>query len=506
MGDRLLLLSPELILLAGSVVCAIVGLVNTPAIRRRVGFVAASFLAAALIATPLLATTERGVSADAILPGVGLYLKMVVASIGLLLVLTVGGLVDRSYERAVASGRATFDPLRTFGGEFHALMLLSLSGVMLICDARDLIWLFLALELTSLPTYVMVAMSRRSSLAGEAAMKYFFLGAMSSAIMLFGFAILYAATGTIVFSEMQLGGGAVPLVTQVGLLLAIFGLCYKIAAAPMHIYAPDVYQGAASGVTAFLAFVPKTAGMAGIILLLSIVGWHDGLPPLIEMSLWVVAVLTMVLGNIGALLQSSAKRMLGYSSIAHSGYMIIGVMAGPGLGLTAVLVYLFIYGISNTGAFATLACLSRRGGEVDSIEDLAGMQRKSPMAAAAFALCCASLLGLPPLLGFWGKLYLFIAGIQAGHLPLVLVAAVMSAVSAWYYLKLVGVAVLGGAKSESRGAVIRSPWPLGAAVIAGVCVLLGPLALGWVSTQAEEAAQCVEDVTLAKSPAIVEQE
>ncbi len=493
MADRLWFLIPEFILLAGAVVCAIGGLSNVAAIRRRVGFIACGFLAAACIAVPFVYSPERVASADSLLPNLGKYVKFFVALIGILLVMSAGGLMDRKYEHAIAKGKASFNALRTSGGEFHALMLLSLTGVMLICEARDLIWLFLALELVSLPTYVMVAISRWSKVAQEAAMKYFFLGAVSAALMLYGFALLYAATGTFVFTEMadvfaaQHAQGGITIFAQVGLLLAIFGLCYKIAAAPMHLYAPDVYQGASAAVTAFLAFVPKTAGVLAIILLCTLVGWEDGLPSFIKTALWVVAVLTMLLGNIGALLQTSTQRMLGYSSIAHSGYMLIGVIAGPPLGIIAVLVYLVIYGATNTSAFATLASLSRDGEPVDTLEDISGLHKRSPLAATSFAVSCGSLLGIPPLFGFWGKLLLFAAGIAAGQLALVLVAAVASAISAWYYLRLIGLSLLSPTTPRSESVRVALLWPLIAAVISAIIAIGGPLFLTSVVADAQQA-------------------
>ena len=499
MAERLWLLTPEFILLIGAVVCAVGGLFNAAAIRRRVGFIACAFLAAACVAIPFVYTPESMEASDTVLPTIGPYIKFFVASIGILLVMASGGLMDRKYEHAIAKGKATFSPLRTSGGEFHALLLLSITGVMLLCEARDLIWLFLALELVSLPTYVMVAMSRLSKVAQEAAMKYFFLGAISAALMLYGFAFLYAATGTFVLTEIaeifaaQRADGGVVLFGQIGLLLAIFGLCYKIAAAPLHLYAPDVYQGAAAAVTAFLAFIPKTAGMLAIILLCSLVGWEDGLPLLVKMALWVVAVLTMLLGNIGALLQTSAKRMLGYSSIAHSGYMLIGVIAGPPLGLVAVLVYLVIYGATNTAAFATLASLTREGTEVDELEDLAGLHKRSPLAATSLAVSCGSLLGIPPLFGFWGKLLLFTAGIAAGQLILVLIAVVASAISAWYYLLLIGVSILASTTTRSESVKVTLQWPLIAAVISAIIAIAGPLLLSSLITDAQQAIVEVEE-------------
>jgi NADH-quinone oxidoreductase subunit N len=339
----------------------------------------------------------------------------------------------------------------------------------------------------------MVAISRWSKVAQEAAMKYFFLGAVSAALMLYGFALLYAATGTFVFTEMadifeaQRALGGVSVFGQIGLLLAIFGLCYKIAAAPMHLYAPDVYEGASAAVTAFLAFIPKTAGMLAIILLCSLVGWEDGLPPVLEMALWVVAVLTMLLGNIGALLQTSTQRMLGYSSIAHSGYMLIGVIAGPPLGIVAVLVYLVIYGATNTSAFATLACLSKDGAPVDSLEDISGLHKRSPLAATSLAVSCGSLLGIPPLFGFWGKLMLFAAGIAAGQLVLVLVAVVASAISAWYYLRLIGLSLLSSTTPQSESVKVTLRWPLVAAVLSAIIAIAGPLFLSTLIADAQQA-------------------
>lgn len=492
MADRLWFLIPELILLAGAVVCALGGLSNIVALRRRIGFLAALFLVSACVVTPWIYTPEHVAQSTALFPSIGNYIKFFVPLIGILLVMTSGGLMDRTYEHAIAKGKDRFNPLRTSGGEYHALLLLSITGVLLLCEASDLIWLFLALELVSLPTYVMVAISRWSRVGQEAAMKYFFLGAISSALMLYGFALLYGATGTFVLSDMatvfatQRANGDVVLFGQIGLLLAILGLCYKIAAAPMHLYAPDVYQGAASAVTAFLAFVPKVAGMVAIILLVSLVGWENGLPQVVEMTLWVVAVLTMVLGNIGALLQQSVKRMLGYSSIAHSGYMLIGIIAGPPLGLIAVFIYIVIYGITNTAAFATLASLSRKGKSIDSLDDISGLLRRSPAAATAFAVSCGSLLGVPPLFGFWGKLMLFAAGIAAGQLILVLVAVVSSAVSAWYYLRLIGLSILSPTTPRSESVVVALRWPLVAAILSAIIAIGGPFVLKTMTANATQ--------------------
>jgi len=375
-------------------------------------------------------------------------------------------------------------------GEFYAFLLLSLTGVMLCCSANDLIWLFLALELTSLPTYIMVAMSRPAKKAQEAAVKYFFLGAMASALFLYGFALLYGSTGTIVLTEMRdaftqqrmESGGDLNIFGTMGLILALLGVFYKIAAAPLHFYAADVYEGAAAPVTAFLAFVPKAAGMIAIMLLLGTVGWGMadgdivGLPQPILTLLWMTAVLTMTLGNIGALLQKNVKRMLAYSSIAHSGYMLIGIIAGPASGgLNAVLFYLFAYGVMNTAAFAVLTALERKGKEVETLDELAGLNRCHRGLTLVFALSAASLLGFPPLLGFIGKLYLFIAGVEAGQIVLIIIAGLNSAISACYYLALVKAPVLDEPNARSETVTVRQPvWPKVAALTGVLLIVAAP--------------------------------
>ncbi len=488
MVDKYWLLIPEMCLFVGAVVVSLMGLSPARSIRRALPLVVCVFLAAAALLTPWVYSNEHAQGAELLMPGLGEFVKIVVPIIGILLAMLSVGLIDRSLEDSIDAGRARFDPIRVSRGEYYSFFMLSLMGVMLICNANDLIWLFLALELTSLPTYIMVAISRPSRKAQEAAVKYFFLGAMAAAIFLYGFALLYGSTGTIVLTDIrdqlqqQAANGGINTLGIVGLILTILGISFKIAAVPMHFYAPDVYEGAASPVTAFLAFVPKAAGMLALILVLTTVGWTGhyfdgsaGLPREIVATLWMIAVLTMTLGNVGALLQRSAKRMLAYSSIAHSGYMIIGLIAGPErLGVNAILFYLVAYGVMNTAAFAVLSALERKGEEIESLADLAGLRSRYPGMAAVMAIAAGSLIGLPPLIGFVGKLYLFMAGIEAGQIMLVVIAALNSAISAWYYLTLGGLPILAAPTPQTETITARSSiWPRVAAVItaAGVVVL-----------------------------------
>ncbi|MCH8165625.1 MAG: NADH-quinone oxidoreductase subunit N [Planctomycetes bacterium] len=526
MVDKLWFLIPEMWLFAGVVVISVMGLCKARGLRNAVPLVVIGFLAVAFIITPLLYTDDHlaKVADGLLIPMLGKYVKMVVCAIGIVLTMLSIGLIDRPLEQAVASGRARFDPIRVSRGEYFVFFLLSLIGVMLVCNANDLIWLFLALELTSLPTYVMVAISRPSRRALEAAVKYFFLGAMSAAIFLYGLALLYGSTGTIVLTEMrdafaeQAATGGLNRLALVGMVLALLGVSYKIVAVPMHFYAADVYEGAASAVTAFLAFVPKTAGMLAIILLLMTVGWSghlgpgvEGLPQPILITLWMICVLTMTLGNIGAMLQRSAKRLLAYSSIAHSGYMLIGVIAGPALGINAVLFYLLAYGVMNTAAFAVLGALERKGEEIESLDDLAGLRHRHPALAIVMAITALSLVGFPPLLGFLGKLYLFMAGVEAGHVALVVIALINSAISAWYYLRLLGLPMLAMPTPTSETIVSRPVvWPRVAALATAIGVVGLPLVAGRLLAASEAVIQTNEvppmvdefDALMADQPAV----
>lgn len=452
MSDRLAYLWPEIVLFATSCVVLVVGLSGRAGWRRLCAPVSVAGLVVAGWVAYATTPTAGDPRADTLLlPAMVPYAKVLVAAVGVLLLLVVPGTADGG-ERA-----GPFDPLRATHAEFYALVLYSLTGVMLCAAAHDLIWLFLALELTSLPTYVLVTISSRSARAQEAGVKYFFLGALGAAMFLYGFALMYGGTGSLRLAELAevVAADGINGVMLAGLLLSLVGVAFKIAAVPMHFYTPDVYQGASSSVAALLAFVPKTAGFLAIMQLCAVVGWTYGagassLPDPVRLLLWVMAALSMTVGNVLAILQSSAKRLLAYSSIAHSGYMLVGVIAGPGgagrneslagNGLAVVLFYLLAYGVMNTGAFAVLASLRRAGrpgDEVDAVADLRGLWRSRPMLAAAMGLCALSLLGMPPMLGFWGKLPLFTAAISAGEIPLVVVLGINSAIAAFYYLRLV---------------------------------------------------------------------
>ncbi len=503
MAEKIALIWPEITLFITTCVVMILGL--SPNKQWRSLCLPAS-LAGVAVAGLLAAIDMSGPpQGDTMLPNMPAFVKVVVAVVGLMLILLQSGLIDRREEALVAAGR-TFSPLRTNRAEYFSLVLFSLTGLMLCASAGDLIWLFLALELTSLPTYVMVAMSSSRGRAQEAGVKYFYLGALGAATFLYGFVMLYGGTGTLKLGPMAeiIATEGINNITMIGLLLSIAGLAFKIAAVPMHFYTADVYQGAAAPVSAFLAFVPKTAGFIGLLLICSVVGWSagsggEGLPEAVRVMLWVMAAVTMTVGNVLAILQNSVKRMLAYSSIAHSGYMLVGVLAGPGdgtfaaSGVSAVLFYLAAYGVTNTGAFAVIACLEKRAAdrgepmEVEDFDDLRGLWRREPALGVVLAIVSLSLLGFPPLLGFMAKLPLFTAGVAAGEIALVVILGVNSAIAAFYYLRLVKAAMIDDAKGTADSPDRPEHHPayglrfatgaISAVGVVGLAILAGQLAI-----------------------------
>ncbi len=465
MAEKIALIWPEIVLFITTCIVMILGL--SPNKQWRSLCLPASMAGLAVAGVLAVLGMTSGSQSETMLPNLPGFIKITVVGVGLLLLMLQGGLIDRREEALVASGRA-FSPLRTNRAEYYSLVLFSLTGLMLCASASDLIWLFLALELTSLPTYVMVAMSSSRGRAQEAGVKYFYLGALGAATFLYGFVMLYGGTGELKLGPMAgvIATEGINNITLIGLLLSIAGLAFKIAAVPMHFYTADVYQGAASPVTAFLAFVPKTAGFVALLLVCSVAGWSYGesgnaLPEAARIMIWVMAAVTMTVGNVLALMQSSVKRMLAYSSVAHSGYMLVGLLAGPGdgtfggSGVSAVLFYLAAYGVTNTGAFAVIACLEKRAAdrgeplEVEDFDDLRGLWKREPVLGVVLAVSALSLMGFPPLFGFWAKLPLFTSGIAAGEITLVVVLGINSAIAAFYYLRLLKAAMIDDAKGTA---------------------------------------------------------
>ena len=324
-------------------------------------------------------------------------------------------------------------------GEYYSLMLFATLGMMLMASAGDLIVLYLGLELMALSTYVLAGFIRYDVKSNEAAMKYFLLGAFASAFLLYGTAMIYGLTGTTnlraISTYIMENGLAANPVLMLSMVLFAVAFSFKIAAVPFHMWAPDAYEGAPTSVTAFMSVGPKAAGFAvlGRVFMVAFssvkVEWAAVLIP--------IAILTMGVGNIVALSQTNIKRMLAYSSIAHAGYMLLGIIAGTSDGMASVLNYMLIYGFMNMGAFAVVIMLRSEGFKGDRISDYEGLSKTHPMAAALMLVFMFSLTGIPPTAGFMGKFYIFMSAINAGYTWLVLIAVVFSAVSAYFYLRIV---------------------------------------------------------------------
>ncbi len=323
--------------------------------------------------------------------------------------------------------------------EYYVLLLFAAIGMMLMASTLDLIVFFIALELMSVVIYCLVSFRRNDRRCNEGAMKYFILGSAASAVLLYGAALLYGATGSLNLSEIfriiQADSTKMTAMFQIGSWLLVSGFLFKVAIVPFHMWVPDVYEGAPTPVTGFMATGVKAAAFAAMIRVFmtlnpSIGQFHD--------VLWVLAVLTMVIGNVVALTQANLKRMLAYSSISHSGYLLVGLLSGGSTpeGYGPLVLYLAVYAVMNLGAFAVLGLIGQREDHGLNLSDLSGLSRRQPWLAFAMAVFLFSMAGIPPTAGFAAKYLLFYSAVQAGHTSLVVIAVLCSAISVYYYLRV----------------------------------------------------------------------
>lgn len=368
-------------------------------------------------------------------------------------------------------------------GEFFLLLLLATEGALTLVATQDLLVLFVSLELLSLSQYAMTAADKRSKRAAEAGLKYFLFGGMSAAFLLFGFSLLYGATGSTNLPEIAASlHGVTPLVA-IALVTTVIGFGFKIAAAPLHFWAPDVYQSAPAPAAAFIASASKVASFYVMFELLQAAlgpargsaAWghfNSGWAPILA----AVAAFSMVLGNLAALAQTSVRRLLAYSAIAHGGYMLVAIIAGTPQSLVALLYYVFTYGLTTVGIFAVLDLVERNSGS-DSLDSLNGLSRRAPVLGLSVFVFFLSLAGIPPLSGFFAKFFLFTAALSSpggmGLLWLVVLGIAMSAVSLFYYLQVLKRAFV--KPPEADATAIAVPWFSQAtiAVLALLTLLLG---------------------------------
>ncbi len=324
-------------------------------------------------------------------------------------------------------------------GEYYPLILFATAGAMWMASGTDLMTIFLGLEVLSISLYVLAGFFRRDVRSNEAGLKYFLLGAFSTGFLLYGIALLYGVSGTTQIAAMgdffqSTQGVFTNPMAVAGMLLLSVGFLFKIAVVPFHMWTPDVYQGAPTPITAFMSAGPKAAAIAAFmrVLTLGLEGFSADWTSL----LWVLAVLTMTLGNVLAIYQTDLKRMLAYSSIAHAGYALVGLVAFNGIGMSGVLFYMLAYTFMNLGAFAVLVLAGKKGEENLTLQGFAGFGYKRPFLGVALAIFLFSLMGIPPTAGFAGKFYLFAGAVQAGYIWLAIIGVLNSAVSLYYYLRV----------------------------------------------------------------------
>ncbi len=382
------------------------------------------------------------------------------------------------------SGGAFLRPREAERGEFYALLLLAASGMCLLVQGNELVFIFIALETMSIATYALAAYLRADQRSAEAAFKYFLLGAVASAIFIYGSSLCYGAAGHTQLDALAAVHGGVLLKTGLAFILVAFA--FKVAAVPFHMWAPDVYEGSPTPVSSFMAVAVKTAAFAALLRIL-VVGFG---PDLWQPLVGGLAILTMVCGNLLALTQRSVKRMLAYSSVAHAGYLLVAVVAAGKLrteGEQALLFYLATYTAAAAGAFGALALLERietEGGQAWDLDRFAGLAQRRPVIAAAMAVLMLSLGGIPPTAGFMGKLLIFRAAVDSGQVLLAFIGAMSSLIGLYYYLRVVVYMYMRPAASGAPEALPRGLWGEAALVATAavtLCIGMGP---GWLSAAA----------------------
>jgi len=380
-------------------------------------------IVAALLVLSVGSERQAAFSNLFVVDGFAAFCKILILAGSALAIVTSLGYVEREQ-----IGRA----------ELPVLLLLSTLGMMCMVSANDFMSLYIGLELQSLAIYVVAAIKRDTVRSSEAGLKYFVLGALSSGLLLYGVSLIYGFSGSTNFTQLAAvfaGDAPPPLGIVVGIVFVCAALAFKVSAVPFHMWTPDVYEGAPTPVTAFIASAPKVAALALFVRVL--VGPFGGLAEQWQQIIWVVSVGSMMLGAFAAIAQTNIKRLLAYSSIGHMGYALMGLVVGNEAGIKGLLVYVAIYLFMNLGAFAIVHTMRVGGRALEDTRDLAGLSRTHPLLALAFAIFMFSMAGIPPLAGFFSKIYVFLPAIQGGWYVLAVIGVLTSCVSAYYYLRIV---------------------------------------------------------------------
>ncbi len=387
------------------------------------------------------------------------FFKLLVLVAGALAILMAAGYLERS---------------RYGGGEYIALILFATIGMFVMASGANLASLYVGLELMALSVYILVGYFKLEDKSNEGAVKYFVLGAASSAVLLYGMSLIYGSLGTLDLSTIRsslpaVAGSALNPMLALGIVLVAFGMLFKVAAVPFHVWTPDAYEGAPTPVTAFISVAPKAAAFAMFMRLF--LGAFEPAADHWRIVLWVAAAATMIYGNVAALTQDNVKRMLAYSSIAHGGYALMALVAANEMGVWALLMYMLVYAFMNLGAFGFVVLLESKGYAGEVIGDYAGLSRRHPAAALGMLIFMLALAGIPPTAGFMGKLYLFAAAVNGGYVVLTVIAVIMSAVSLFYYFRIVVQMYLRDGEEEGAAPaeMLRDRWT---EIVIGVCVVV----------------------------------
>ena len=450
-------LIPELFVCASAFALLMVDLFLSPQRRSLTHFLALLILVAAAV------LTARDMATGQTFAFSGFFVRDIASDVLKMAMYGVTALV-------FVYGKPYLQERDLFKGEFYALILFALLGMMLMVSAGGMVTLYLGLELLALSSYGLVAMDRDNYASSEAAMKYFILGAMASGLLLYGTSMIYGATGSLQLSDIHAAAGHTgePTMLMLGVVFMLVGIAFKFGAAPFHMWLPDVYEGAPTAVTLFIGSVPKLAafGMAYRLLESGVgpVDQHWG-----QMIAWLAAA-SLIIGNVIALAQTNFKRLLAYSTISHVGFLFMGLANATNVGYSAAMFYAISYAIMAAAGFAAIILLSRRGFESDKISDFRGLWQRNPMYALLVLFIMASMAGVPPFLGFWAKLAVIQAALAAGMTWLAVLSVVCAVIGAFYYLRVIRAMFF--EEAEGAGPQINADSHLRAAFTINACALL----------------------------------
>ena len=479
MSPNLLALLPEIILTVfGTAIMLIEPVLSPIRSRKPLGWLAIAGVVLAAFASwyQLDFGTTRAFSGTVQADAFSVFFNLVIAGVVLVTLLTS----LNYFEGNRASGPAGHlgAPIASHAGEYFALLLFAAVGMMLMTSSTELLMVFIGLEISSIATYILCGFRKGQATGTESSIKYFLLGSFATAFFLYGIALAFGATGSTSIPAIAAGMATTvaPRLALMAVAMILIGMGFKVSAAPFHVWTPDVYQGAPAPVVGLMSTAPKAAAFAVLLRIL-----FSGFPrfePRWSALIWILAVLSMTIGNLGALLQRDVKRMLAYSSIAHAGYLLVAFTAFPGDGIAAACFYTAAYAAMNVGAFAVLTQISGYDEGTRTIDDYTGLALKRPLLAGLLAFFLLSLIGIPFTGGFFGKFYVFTAALHAGHVWLAVIGLLNSGVACFYYLRLLAALYARPATEDARAFAGRSgglPAGIGLALAALATLLLGIL-------------------------------